>query len=89
MADGFWSEMWNEWFRPLFKDVLKTFSILAIMFVFWEGIVLMRLRGYPDVYLDPFEKTHFAFMWVLYVVTGSNFVLKQIFGLWPKKRNRR
>jgi hypothetical protein len=86
MADGFWAEMWKEWFRPFFKDVLKTFSILAVMYVFWEAILLMRLRSYPEIYLQAFEKTHFVFMWVLYVVTGGNFVIKQIVGLWPKRR---
>jgi hypothetical protein len=89
MADGYWSEIWEEWFRPLSKDALKTLSILAIMYVFWETIVLMRLRGYPEAYLQPFEKTHFVFMWVLYVVTGGNFILKQLVGLWPKRRRRR
>jgi hypothetical protein len=89
MADGFWSEMWEEWFRPVSKDALKTFSILAIMYLFWEAIVLLRLRGYPDAHLEAFEKTHFVLMWVLYVVTGGNFVLKQVVGLWSKNRNRR
>jgi len=89
MADGFWSEMWEEWFRPFFKDAIKTLSILAFLYVFWEVIDLMRLRGYPNVYLDALEKTHFAFMWASIVVTGGNFVIKQVIGLWPKKPKRR
>jgi hypothetical protein len=88
MADGYWSEIWEEWFRPLSQDALKTFSILAIMYVIWEAIVLMRFSGYPDVYLQPFEKTHFVFMWILYVVSGGNFLLKQVVGLWKKPKRR-
>ncbi len=89
MAAGFWSEMWEEWFRPLSKDSLKSPSVLAILYVFWEGIVLMRVRGYPSGYLNICEKTHFAFMWASLVVISSNFLIKQVVGLWSKKRKRR
>ena len=89
MADGYWAELWEDWFRPLSKDILKTLSILAILFGFWEFIALMRLRGYPDVYLDKLDKTHFAFMWALLVVVSGSFVVKQFMGLWSNKRRKR
>ncbi len=85
MADGFWSEMWEDWFRPLSKDCLKTFSILAVLYVFWEVLTLMRFRGYPDVYLQPLEKAHFVFMWVSLVVIGGSFVIKLIISTWRNK----
>ena len=90
MTTGYWSEMWEEWFRPLSKDVLKTLSILAVLFVLWRVVALMRWAGYPDVYATTFEKTHFVFMWISLVILGGNFVAKQLFGLWtrPKKRRR-
>ena len=88
MADGFWSELWEEWFRDFFKDAIKTLSILAFLYLVWEGIALLRLGGYPAAYLDVFEKTHFAFMWAAMVVNCGNFVIKQMVGLWPKKRRR-
>jgi hypothetical protein len=86
MADGFWTEMWEEWFRPLSKDCLKTFSILAVLYAFWEGIALMRFRGYPEAYLQPLEKTHFVFMYASLLVLGGVFVIKLVIGTWRTKR---
>jgi hypothetical protein len=86
MATGYWSEMWREWFRPLSKDFLKTLSVLAVLFALWKVVALMRWAGYPDEYASAFEKTHFAFMWVIWAILGGNFVVKQVVGLWKKPR---
>lgn len=88
MADGYWREMWEEWFRPLSKDCLKTFSILAVLYAFWEVIALMRFRGYSDVYLQALEKTHFVFMWLALTVIGGSFVIKLLVGTWQTKHGR-
>ena len=89
MAAPFWSEMWEEWFRMLAQECLKTFSILAVLYAFWEVIALMRFSGYPPEYLDPLEKTHFAFMFVSLMVLGVNFVLKLVISTWSLKKRIR
>jgi|ERR1700677_3804439 hypothetical protein len=89
MADAFWSEMWNEWFRPLFKDCLKTFSVLAVLYGFWEAISWMRFRGYPEDYLQKIESTHFALMYCTLMILGASFVLKLIGGLWQPRKDKR
>jgi hypothetical protein len=85
MAYTYWSEMWEEWFRPLSKDCLRTFSVLAVLYVFWEVISLMRYRGYPDTYIQPLEKTHFAFMYASLLVIGASFVFKLAATQWRSR----
>jgi hypothetical protein len=89
MADHFWSEIWEEWFRPLAKECLKTFSILAVLYAVWEVIALMRFSGYPEDYLESIEKVHFAFMYVSLLVLGSNFVIKLVISTWSVKQKDR
>jgi hypothetical protein len=84
MADGYWSELWADWFRPLSQDFLKTLGILAALYALWELLALMRWSGYPPVYIEPLEKTHFVFMWASLVTTSANFLGKQLVGLWKK-----
>lgn len=86
---SFWSELWEQelrpWFLHLVADSTKTLSILAVLYVFWEAIALLRFRGYPDDLLARLERTHFAFMWTALTVTSANFVLKQVVAIWRKK----
>jgi len=86
--ERFWSEIWQDWFRPLAKDCLKTSSILAVLYLFWEILTWMRFRGYPDEYLQPLEKTHFVFMYCALLVIGSSFVLKLVVSTWSNKRKK-
>ena len=85
----FLSQLWQgdlrPWFLHFLSDSIKTLSILAGLYVFWEAIALLRFRGYPDDLLANLEKMHFAFMWIALAVTSANFVLKQVVALWRKK----
>ncbi len=87
--ESFSSRVWEgdlkPWFLHFVSDFVKTLSILAALYVFWEAIALLRFRGYPDGLCQNLEKTHFAFMWVALCVTSANFVFKQVFAIWPKK----
>ena len=84
----FAAELWED-LRPFLlhfiSDSIKTACILGALLAFWEGVNLLRIRGYPDEYLKGLESTHFVFMWCTLCVTGGNFVLKQVFALWRKK----
>jgi hypothetical protein len=86
--ESFLCELWDDQLRPFFlhfiPDFVKSLSILAGLYVFWEAIALLRFRGYPDDLCQSLEKTHFAFMWIALSVTSLNFVLKQVFALWKK-----
>lgn len=88
-AKSFPTELWEEelrpWFLHLAGDLVKTLSILAALYIFWEAINLLRIRGYPDNLLAQLEKVHFSFMWIALVSTSANFVVKQGVGLWRKK----
>jgi hypothetical protein len=87
---SFSSELWEEELRPwllhFVPDLIKTLSILAALYIFWEAIALLRFRGYPDDLCQRLEKTHFAFMWVALCVTSGNFVAKQVVAIWRKKK---
>jgi hypothetical protein len=63
---------------------VKTLSILLALYLFWEVLALLHLRGYPPNLLDVLEKTHFVFMFAALCVLGLNFVAKQVVGLWQK-----
>jgi hypothetical protein len=87
--ESFPSELWADirpWLRHFLTDLVKTLGILAALYLFWEAIALLRFRGYPDELCQSLEKTHFAFMWIALCVTSGNFVLKQVFELWPRKQ---
>ena len=87
--EAFLSEVWVEGLRPWFLhfliDLVKTLSILAALYIFWEAIALLRFRGYPNNLCEYLEKMHFAFMWAALCVTSSNFLLKQVVAIWRKK----
>jgi len=88
--ESFWREVWTEDLRSFVKhflsDFVKTLSILAALYLFWEVVAWLRFRGYPDDLCQKLEKTHFAFMWIALVVTGVNFVLRQVVGIWNNNR---
>jgi len=88
--ESFWRELWKEDLRSFFKHILsdfvKTLSILAILYLYWEIVAWLRFRGYPDDLCQKLEKTHFAFMWIALLTTGANFVAKQGVVLWKNKR---
>jgi len=88
-SGSFLAELWEVELRPWLlhfaSDLVKTLSILAALYVFWEAIALLRFRGYPDALCQRLEKTHFAFMWTALCVTSANFVLKQVVAIWRKK----
>jgi hypothetical protein len=67
-------------------DIGKTVCLLGGLIIFWEIIVLFRFLHYPDANLDALEKVHFAGTYCTLVVTGISFVLKQMVGLWEKKK---
>jgi hypothetical protein len=86
----FWQQLWNEDLRSFFmsflSDFVKTLSILAALYLFWEVVAWLRFRGYPDDLCQKLEKTHFAFMWIALLSTGVNFVLRQVVVIWNNKR---
>jgi hypothetical protein len=86
--ESFFPEMWHRdlrsWFQHFISDFVKTFAILAGLYLFWEVIAWLRYRGYPDNLCQQLEKAHFAFMFSALCITGSNFVIKQLFGLWKR-----
>jgi hypothetical protein len=90
--ETFLSELWEgelrPWFLHFLSDFIRTISILAALYVFWEAIALLRFRGYPDSLCQRLEKTHFAFMWIALCATSANFVLKQVFAIWGKKKKQ-
>lgn len=87
---SFWSELWHQdlraWFKHFLSDLIKTLSVLAGLYLFWEAIAWFRFRGYPDELCQRLEKTHFAFTWMTLCVISGNFILKQTVALWKKKR---
>jgi hypothetical protein len=83
---SFWPEIWEEWFRDLAKDCLKSFSILAVLYGFWEALSLMRFRGYPEEDIQALDKAHFAFLYAAFLVLGITFVLRLVTSQWPKKK---
>lgn len=85
MADGFWSNLWNAWFRQLSADCIKTASILGVLYLYWEALVWLRFRGYPAEHIERLESVHFNFMWAALVVLGANFVIKLAISLWREK----
>jgi hypothetical protein len=84
---SFKEELWQD-LRPfllgLLSDAIKTLSILAVLYLFWEAVALLRVSGYPDEFLQRLEKTHFSFMWVALFITSSNFILRVML-IWRKK----
>lgn len=90
---NFSTELWTgeggmrAWFIHLIADAVKTLSILAALYIFWEVISLLRFRHYPEIYLQALEKAHFAFMFCTLLVTGLNFVFKQVIVLWQNKKH--
>jgi len=88
--EWFFSELWVQelrpWFLHLLSDFVKTLSILGVLYVIWEVVNLLRIRGYPPDLLSNIEKTHFAFMWIALVSTSFNFVIKQVIVLWRKRK---
>jgi hypothetical protein len=81
-----WQEGLRPWFLHLVIDLVKTLSILTVLYICWEAIALLRFRGYPDDLCKNLEKTHFVFMWTALSITSANFVLKQVVSLWKTKR---
>lgn len=85
---SFGNELWADELRPFFlhftSDFIRTSVILIGLYLFWEIIRILRLRGYPDELLGYLEKAHFASMFAALCVTGINFVIKQIVILWRK-----
>jgi hypothetical protein len=73
------------WFHHLYTDTCMTLSVLAVLWIFWEAISLMRFRHYPEDKLSSLEELHFRIMYCALVVLGCNFLIKLVVGLWPKK----
>ena len=88
-ANSFGEELWSElrpWCLHVCADAIRSASIILLLYLFWEVITLLRLRGYPPDSLSMLERTHFCFMWVALVILGGSFVGQAFITLWRKKR---
>ena len=76
----------KKWFIHLGTETLKTVSVLAVLEIFWEALLFMRFRHYPEDKLSSLDDLHFRIMYCALAVLGFNFVLKLVVGLsWSTK----
>jgi TRAP-type C4-dicarboxylate transport system permease small subunit len=74
------------WLVHSISDACMILSSLGIIWGFWEVILLMRVRHYPEAKLSSLEDLHFHIMYCVFVVLGVDFVLRLVAGLWLTKR---
>jgi hypothetical protein len=76
----------EDYLVHLVSDGIKTLSLLAVLWIVWEFISLMRFRHFPEPYLDALEKVHFAGTVSVLTVTSFALVLSQVIELWKKSK---
>lgn len=70
------------------SDLIKSFCLLAGLWLFWESISFLRFRHYPDDYLRLLEKLHFAATFCILTVTSIAFLVSQVASWFAGKKTK-
>jgi TRAP-type C4-dicarboxylate transport system permease small subunit len=74
------------WFVHSVSDLCMTLGTLALIWIFWEGLSLMRFWHFPEDKLAYLENLDFFFMVGALKILGCIFLIKLVIGLWPKSK---